>query len=131
MFIRFVIPNPISQNGARAGFLRAAYCLRDRVDIEATDALLLKESLDWFDTHLMLPTRFNRSRSKGAYRRNTVGLSWFRPDAAAAIAKAREVIRVLKLYGYQVDMIKTNSPGYIIYEDDNQIVAEPFAETPT
>jgi len=30
-----------------------------------------------------------------------------------------------------VEAITTDRPGYIIFEDDNQIAAEPFADTPT
>jgi hypothetical protein len=33
-----------------------------------------------------------------------------------------------KAYGYIIEMEKTVNPGYIVYEDDSQIVAVPFKD---
>ncbi|MEN0041828.1 MAG: hypothetical protein AAF764_10945 [Pseudomonadota bacterium] len=33
-------------------------------------------------------------------------------------------------YGYPTTLIRTARPGFIVYEDEHQIVAEPFADTP-
>jgi len=41
----------------------------------------------------------------------------------------REIIRLLESHGISVRMIKTDRPGYVVYEDDHQIVAEPFADS--
>ncbi|MDP2123062.1 MAG: hypothetical protein Q8J92_01645 [Parvibaculum sp.] len=41
----------------------------------------------------------------------------------------REISRILQEYGHFVTMIKSARPGYIVYEDEHQIVAEPFADT--
>ena len=77
----------------------------------------------------MKPSRFSRTISKGAYRRETAGLSWFKDTAHEAIAHVRTVASILEANGYAVSMITTARPGYVVYEDDHQIVAEPFAET--
>jgi hypothetical protein len=39
-----------------------------------------------------------------------------------------EMACILELNGVCVRVIKTQRPGYIVYEDEYQVVAEPFAE---
>jgi hypothetical protein len=36
------------------------------------------------------------------------------------------MVRVLERHGIYVKKIKTDKPGYLVYEDDWQVVAEPF-----
>ena len=38
--------------------------------------------------------------------------------------------RILFDYGYPSTVIHTTKPGFVVYEDDVQLVAEPFADTP-
>jgi len=79
---------------------------------------------------LKVPTRFNSSRSKGAWRRKARGISWFKSTALEHIGAIREIADILKRNGRPVELLKTRRPGVIVYEDDYQIVAEPFADTP-
>jgi len=41
----------------------------------------------------------------------------------------QEMVAVLKRHDVPVQMIKTAKPGYIVYEDEFQIVAVPFADS--
>lgn len=34
--------------------------------------------------------------------------------------------RVLRTHGVAIKMLKTSRPGYIVYEDEFQVCAEPF-----
>jgi len=36
-----------------------------------------------------------------------------------------EMIHILELYGYHVWQIKCHNPGYIVYEDDEQVAVIP------
>jgi hypothetical protein len=36
------------------------------------------------------------------------------------------MVRILERNGVQVQKIKTDKPGYVVYEDEWQMVAEPF-----
>jgi hypothetical protein len=38
----------------------------------------------------------------------------------------RELSDVLTRNGYLVSQITTDRPGYVVFEDDHQVVAEPF-----
>ena len=89
----------------------------------------LAEALAWLDANLPKPSRFNRSTSKGAYRRETAGLSWLKDTAHEAIAHMRTIAKSLSATGQPVTMLTTDRPGYVVYEDELQIVAEPFADT--
>jgi hypothetical protein len=56
-------------------------------------------------------------------------ISWFKDTAKEHLARARELVAILENHGLVVTMLKAERVGYVVYEDDFQIVAEPFAET--
>jgi len=53
---------------------------------------------------------------------------WFKDTAKEHIAKAREMSCILGQNNIHVRVIKTQRPGYVVYEDEYQVVAEPFAD---
>lgn len=83
---------------------------------------------EWFNQNLDKPDRF--SRTKGPFRQKK-GISWFRDSAHEHIRRMREMVEILKRHGISVRQLVTDRPGSIIYEDDFQICAEPFWDTPT
>lgn len=91
----------------------------------------LEDLLDWFRKNLSIPTSFTRTKSKGYYRRDTFGISWFKPTSKQHIEQSFELIALLELNGYPIEILKTKRVGYVVYEDDVQIVAEPFSDTKT
>ena len=56
---------------------------------------------------------------------NERALSWFHPRATRPIEKVRSIAALLEEHGIVVDMIKTDDPGIVIYEDGWQVVAKP------
>jgi hypothetical protein len=76
-----------------------------------------------FDASSAVPKRFNRSKSK--YGRRTA-VSWFKHMALGHVAKMRALIIIVEKNGYHVSQITTDRPGYAVFEDDHQAVAEPF-----
>lgn len=130
-FLRFVVSRRHPESGVQAGLFSVAYKLRDAPDVTAEDRQSLRDELTWFGKHLARPRRFNRSKSKGYERRNTRGIAWFRDSAAECISRMHELRRVLEAYGHPVELIREDRVGYIVYEDDCQVVAEPFSDTRT
>ncbi len=130
MFVRFVCQNPVAGMAARSGFFCAAYDLRDLETLDQFSHQRLESLLDWFRQNLEIPTRFNTTKSKAAFHKETRGLSWFKPEASGALAKSYELIWLLEENGYVIETLRTQRVGYIVYEDDHQIVAEPFSDTP-
>jgi len=129
-YLRFVRPNTIESLGAREGFFCAAYELRNKLNLEDYTSDQLEDLLSWFRVNLTIPDKFNRSKSKGSWDKEAAGLSWFKEDASEAIARSYELISLLQENGYPIEIIRTERVGYIVYEDDQQVVAAPFSDTP-
>jgi hypothetical protein len=71
--------------------------------------------------HFVIP---ERSKTSGYHH-------GFLRGATDHIGLAREVVELLRQHDVVVETILTDRPGFLVYEDDFQIVAEPFSETPT
>jgi len=126
VLLRFVLLRSHPDTGVEEGVFGAAYDLRDSALTSVSDRRMLEDLLSWFEANLATPARFNRTKSKGYYRRRTGGVSWLKPTATEHIAKMRALIVILEENGYRVSQITTKRPGYIVFEDDHQVVAEPF-----
>ena len=126
MYLRFVLPRKNSDTGADDGVFEVAYDLQHEGELTPHERQELEGLLSWFGDELVIPTRFNRSKSKGHYRRATKGISWLKSSATAHVAKMHRLAAILATQGHHVRVIKTSRPGYVVYEDDHQIVAEPF-----
>ncbi len=130
MFLRFVVQKP-TFGGHREGVFPTAYALLRQAQISDHDLTVLCEAVEWIEQNIPKPTRFARSFSKGEWRRETGGLSWFKDSAHEAINHMRTIARILDAHDLAVSVISTKGPGYIVYEDDVQVVGEPFADTQT
>jgi hypothetical protein len=127
MYIRFVTSEIHPDSGRRLGVLNALGYLRDDGKLLPWEHDRADEIMGWFNTYLERPASFNRSARP---HRVEKALSWFKDGAADHIALMREMAGILESHGVEVEAITTDRPGYITYEDDHQIAAEPFADTP-
>ncbi len=130
-YIRFTLQHVDSDTAVEQGPFETAYTLRDNGSLPEYDYERLSDILLWFEKNLKSPKRFNKSTSKGYSRRATKGISWFKPTSHSHVNKIRELLATLAEYGYTYNQIHTSRPGYIVYEDEHQIVAEPFSDTIT
>lgn len=129
-FVRFVVPSRTDRESQSAiGIVAMAYELSESPDVGASLQAELTRWLDWIDTHVEVPDRFNRTKSKGWYRRETRGLSWLRATAATHVEAFRALAEVVARCGYEVAEVREKRVGYVIYEDEVQVVAEPFRDT--
>ncbi len=129
MYLRFVQLNVVEGMKARSGIFSAAYELRNARNVDPHTHKQLEDLLAWFRQNLAIPSRFTRSSSKGADRPSvTYGLSWYKPSAKVHLDKSYELSALLQQNGYFIEIIKTTRLGYVLYEDEHQIVAEPFAD---
>jgi hypothetical protein len=129
-FLRFVVSKSRQGSEEGNGLFGVAYSLSRSNNIAEPDRQLLDDLLTWFEGNLKSPSRFNRTTSKGYYRRNTKGISWFRDTATEHLSRMRELKRLAEEYGYVVELVRADRVGYVTYEDEAQVVAEPFADTP-
>jgi hypothetical protein len=124
--LRFVLTRPHPDTSVKDGLFGPAYDLRRGDQISVADQKILEDLLTWFEANLAIPERFNRTKSKGYYRRKTAGISWLKPSASEHLAKMRALAAVLEKNGHKVSQMSTRKPGCVIFEDDHQVVAEPF-----
>ena len=118
-YIRFVIGRQDEDSHVEQGIFQAAYIAMEWRDIAGSDAEELKKALRWFDDNLHKPQSFGRDRLRR-------GIAWFKTDAEEHISRIWEMVRILERNGIFVKKIRTAKPGYLVYEDEWQIVAEPF-----
>lgn len=128
MYIRFVVDIQDERSGHRKGIFAALGVFKKNPDVTTGDYAHYRELAEWFNDNLEQPDRFNRSPNPHA---KPIALSWYKDSATEYIHKTREVAALLDRYGIKASMIKSNNPGYIVYESEHQIVAEPFKNTPT
>jgi hypothetical protein len=127
MLLRFVSDVPDLKNSSEpAGLFLVASWVHDRELAGARELERLRELRQWFNERLERPGRFNRSRRP---HRRKKALSWFKDTADEHIRRAREMAAIVSAAGYVMREIRTDKPGYIVYEDEHQVVAEPFTET--
>ena len=69
-----------------------------------------------------------RQRRHLSTERKIGAVSWFKDTAIDHIAQIRELVAILENHGVHVQTLKVKRVGYVVYEDDYQIVAEPFAD---
>lgn len=117
MYLRFQTKVPDPESGRPRGILVAAASLRDSNEISMEGEAWLRGHLDFYNTHLKVPSCLKEWKNRRA-------LSWFKPTSKF-IAYAWELAAFMEESDIFIDVIKTNSPGTVVYEDGNQIVAIP------
>lgn len=128
MYIRFVISTNDPVSGRRQGIFQALSDLEYEGMLLPHEQLLHDELYEWFCKNLRKPRSFSRSSRAHA---KDVALSWFKDSAHEHIAKMHALCSILSSQGVLCELIRTDRPGYIVYEDDFQVAAEPFYETVT
>ncbi|TAL37171.1 MAG: hypothetical protein EPN97_05760 [Alphaproteobacteria bacterium] len=119
--------DPDSQR--EVGVFQSIFKLRDAGKLGIEEEKTLDTISRWFDKNLAKPTRFTASKPP-YYRKKSKAISWFKDSAGEHILRVNELIVILKRHGISVRVVKAARVGYVTYEDEYQIVAEPFSDTP-
>lgn len=128
MYLRFVVHALHEESNRRTGVFQEIYRLMRARELPVYEERRARGILDWFNENLDAPARFAASARHHAAAR---AISWFKDSASKHISRMRELAAILEAHGVAVEIIRTPRPGYIAYEDKYQIVAEPFADTPS
>jgi hypothetical protein len=121
--IRFIVMQRDEDSLVEKGIIMAAAELEEAVSTSDADRKVIRKTFDWFNRNLPVPHRLARSRRANAHDK---AISWFKPSAIECIERMSILIEVLKRNGVLVKSIQTSRPGYVVYEDAQQVVAEPF-----
>ena len=127
MYLRFVVTDIDEDSERKLGVFHAVGNLRRQGRLFFYEEQLHDSIRQWFNENLERPTRFTASKPP-FYRKKSKALSWFKDTAHEHIARVREFTVILENHGVPVRMLKTNRVGYVVYEDEYQVVAEPFAD---
>lgn len=127
MFIRFVTDQLDTDTGQPMGVFGAAYQLLDDDQLPDHSRAEIRSTLNWFKTNLPIPDRFARSRKPN---RQDNGICWFKTQATECMHNIRYLLMLVSEHDVVVRELFTDTPGYLIYEDDSQVVAQPFSSTP-
>jgi hypothetical protein len=126
MYLRFVVPKIDLESERELGVFHAIADLRRREALSDYEEEHLDLISDWFNQHLERPTRFTASK-RPYYRRQNRAISWFKDSAHRHLNQIRHYVATLQIHGVPVRMLKTDRVGYVVYEDEYQIVAQPFS----
>ena len=126
MYLRFVVPDIDEDSQRELGVFHAVGNLRRQGKLYPYEEEQHDAVRQWFNQHLEKPTRFTASKPP-YYRKKSKAISWFRDTAHEHLDRVRLLVTILENHGVAVRMVKTDRVGYVVYEDDYQIVAEPFA----
>jgi hypothetical protein len=127
-FVRFVVLQKDESSGTEQGFIQALETLSSEGQLTDYEEELAQETFRWFNDNLPVPDSFTRSRRPGAPGK---AISWFKSSAKECIARMENVASVLNEHGYHTRRLTTDRPGYVVYEDAYQIVAEVFRSDTT
>jgi hypothetical protein len=83
----------------------------------------MSEVTDWFNKYLESPFHY-----LPRIRRYDRAVCWFRSTANEHLAQAWQLATILERNGLLIWTIKSLRTGYIYYEDEAQVFAEPFAD---
>ena len=118
-YIRFVVGRKDEDSHVERGIFQAAALALEWQTVTGSDAEELNRLQSWFGQNLEKPTSFGRNKLR-------LGICWFKTGATEHISRIWEMVQILERNGIYVKKIRTGRPGYVIYEDEWQLVAEPF-----
>jgi hypothetical protein len=98
--------------------------LRGSGEMNVADAEQLLGHLDRIQQEVPIPTRFARRRN--GYHKETHGVSWAKAESTEFVRHLYAIADIVRRYDASVDIVRTTRPGHVVYEDDWQVVAEPF-----
>jgi hypothetical protein len=125
MFFRFVVSDRHESSDRERGILSALYKLERSGELTEAEANWFREAMTWLNANLARPDRFNWSSRPNAPER---GLSWLKAEATEHVSRMRELVALLEHKGISVSELRSDRPGYILYEDAQQVVAMPFEQ---
>ncbi len=113
-YVRFVIGRKDEDSHVEQGIFQAAVQALEWQNITGSDADQLNELRAWLSENLEKPTSFGRDKLR-------LGICWFKTASTEHISRIWEMVQILERNGTYVKKIRTDKPGYVIYEDEWQL----------
>jgi len=127
MYLRFVVAQLDEDSERALGVFHAVRYLRDEGKLHPFEEEQHDMVRGWFNENLARATRVTAAKTP-CYRNRNRALSWFKDTAVEHLDYVRELVAILDNHGVPVRTLKAKRVGYVVYEDEYQVVAEPFAD---
>ena len=116
MFLRFAVKQIDEDSRRQQGVFTAAYDLLDSCQLAQQESSQIRDLLKWFEDHLPIPPEeFYAKRA----------LFWFKAGSHESIDRMWELVEILRLHDYHVEVHKCRRLANVSYEDDYQVAAYP------
>ena len=121
MYLRFVVGSDTDDHRLLTGVIAEARLLRDDELLHDYEDSWLEEQFNWFNKHVPVPPYAKSDWPSGCS-------AWFKNNevAAEAIKRMWGFVNLLRENGKQVRVLKSRKPGYILFEDEFQVVVTEF-----
>ncbi|MFO1017829.1 MAG: hypothetical protein U1E03_09550 [Hyphomonadaceae bacterium] len=132
ILIRFVVHRKHWRSGQRSGLFQAlTEILEDESAAQLRPAIL--DLSKWFDANLRSPFRNSTRQSQPDWKiePQSRSISWIKVASNEHLSRLFQLRALVEQAGWQVDELRTTKPERVLYEDEHQIVAIPFSDTPT
>ena len=123
MFIRFVSGVMNEYSHVPAGLFNAAYELLWDGDLPEYEFVALEEVREWFNRYMASP--FDYLNYNARYDR---AICWFKSTAHEHLTRAWELVEILERNDILIWTIRSPRVGYVHYEDDVQVFAQPYGD---
>lgn len=107
------------------GFFNAVRYLNEYGILEDVRKVQLQENLSWIESHFKKHPEFSFPESENEIN---VAMSWIKGDAIEHLNRMTQLKEILEENDILVEVLEVDKPGKIIYEDEFQVVAIPFAD---
>lgn len=122
-YLRFVVAEENPDSKRLNGIFTIAYRLRDDPELPEYEREAIESVLAWFREHLPVPHVYRNKVEKAE-----VTVSWIKSSASEHVTRLRELAHILHRQRIYTRELQEKKVGYVLYEDDFQIVAEPFKD---
>lgn len=124
VYVRFVVAELDGRSDQQRGIFTAFYALEREGQLAPYELEWFRSIEEWFNDHLKRPDRLTWSTRPNAPER---AITWLKMSAADHVSHMRDLVTLLEHKDLPVEELRTDKPGYIVYEDDHQVAAIPFS----
>jgi hypothetical protein len=123
MYVRFVTGQRNPKSDQPNGIFTALYQLKNQGELGDHEISWFRELEAWFNEHLARPQRLALSARPNTPER---AITWLKLSATDHVKRMRELASLLEHKDIPCQELRTDRPGYIVYEDEHQVAAVPF-----
>src|SRR4051812_29952977 len=123
VYLRFVVAERHAVSHEPRGLFSAVWALDDRGALTPWQAEWWREGAGGVGGSLPQPVAVARSSRPNAPNR---AVFWFKATAHEHLARMHEIAALLEQHDIRSEVIRSERPGYVVYEDEFQVAAEPF-----